>query len=261
MPDPSNDRLFRYLSLATSERQQWARNIFAKHELFFPSPKTFNDPFDCKVPALEALPKRQREEFIGNFVRLNLPTASRSEKRRVGKKLSTKSAFAKTTESLQSNVDASGVLCLSECHDDILIWSHYADSHRGICLEFKATNTALFGEAQRVEYAETYTNFPLLGRDTEQIQRVLLTKSSHWKYEKEWRTIRRSQIVNGLPQYIGSRLCSFSPGDLRGVIFGCQCSRETMSMVRAWIAEGDCECSCYRARQKIREYGLEIIPM
>ena len=88
------------------------------------------------------------------------------------KKLSTKSAFAKTTESLQSNVDASGVLCLSECHDDILMWSHYGDSHRGICLEFKATNTALFGEAQRVKYAETYTDFPLLGRDTEQIQHV-----------------------------------------------------------------------------------------
>jgi hypothetical protein len=29
-----------------------------------------------------------------------------------------------------------GIYCVSTNYDDVLMWSHYADSHKGICLEF-----------------------------------------------------------------------------------------------------------------------------
>jgi Protein of unknown function (DUF2971) len=260
--DPPNDRLYRYMSLQTPDREGWARDIFVKHELYFPSPTSFNDPFDCKVPPLDSLPKGQRKQYVDELIRRKITgRLPRHEKRAAKRRLSTRKTFAEVTLHLQTNIDACGVLCLSERYDDILMWSHYADSHRGICLEFEATaNTPLFGEAQPVEYAETYTDFPLLGGGFEQVDRAMLTKSSHWKYEGEWRIIRRSQI-NGVPAGPSVRRSQFSAKYLRGVIFGCQCSSETESRVTSWIAEGGCQMTRYKARVKRKEYGLDITPL
>src|SRR5262249_53331053 len=50
-----------------------------------------------------------------------------------------------------------GVLCLSECPDDILLWSHYADSHRGLCLEFDVAGySEVFPRLHAVKYQDEY---------------------------------------------------------------------------------------------------------
>lgn len=257
--DPRNDRLFRYLSLQIPERDCWARDVFIKHEFYFPSPTNFNDPFDCKVPHLDSLPEKQRKHFVEEFVRRRLGSISRHERRTATKNLSDKQTFIDLTSTIQKNMDGCSLLCSSEQNDDILMWSHYADSHRGICLEFEATtNTPLFGEAQPVEYVETYTDFPLLSDGLEQVSRTMLTKSSHWKYERAWRILRRVRFNEVLPERL--RYVGFSSKYLRGVIFGCQCSADTESKVTSWIKEEGCEVTCYRARRKSKEFGLEIVP-
>ena len=45
-------------------------------------------------------------------------------------------------------LNLAGALALSETDNHVLMWSHYADSHSGICLKFKASDsTPFFGEA------------------------------------------------------------------------------------------------------------------
>jgi hypothetical protein len=34
------------------------------------------------------------------------------------------------------DVDRAGVACFSALPDDLLMWAHYADKHRGVCLKF-----------------------------------------------------------------------------------------------------------------------------
>jgi hypothetical protein len=270
---PPNDRLFRYFPLNTSERETWVRDIFINHELYFASPTSFNDPFDGKLPPLETLSKDARRHFIekfvrermipasrNKFVRERMIPASRNERRILKRELSSREVFAEAGRRFQEIVDATGLLCMAERNDDILMWSHYADSHKGICLEFEATsNTQLFCEAVPVKYADTYTAFPLLGGGREWVNRVLLTKSSHWKYEKEWRITRHGIVIGGVSLVTRNvRLNRFSPNALRGVIFGCQCSADTVKKVTSWIHEGGCQVTRYHARRKLREYGLEI---
>jgi hypothetical protein len=83
MVDPPNGKLFRYLAL-TTERRQWVKDIFVKRELYLPYPTTFNDPFDCKVPPLEALPTKVRERFAAQWVQreLNPSHAMRDERQK-----------------------------------------------------------------------------------------------------------------------------------------------------------------------------------
>jgi hypothetical protein len=86
-----------------------------------------------------------------------------------------------------------GVLCFSEDKADVLLWAHYADRHKGICLGFDVPESE--GKFEPVEYVAERFPFP----EPEQLERQLLdqnpvftrtllfTKSEAWKYEKEWR--------------------------------------------------------------------------
>jgi hypothetical protein len=86
-----------------------------------------------------------------------------------------------------------GVLCLTEKRDNLLMWSHYADSHKGFCIKFdtshnffnkKRTEQDEFYHLRKVEYFENRPNktmSEMSGVD------LLLHKSDVWSYEKEWR--------------------------------------------------------------------------
>lgn len=78
--------------------------------------------------------------------------------------------------------------CLSECNDSILMWSHYADNHRGICIEYDLTNSI-----HQKLYPVIYTHLPIDCSNLEDPDLAwlvsILDKYDIWKYEKEWRIV------------------------------------------------------------------------
>lgn len=79
--------------------------------------------------------------------------------------------------------------CFSETYDNILMWSHYADQHRGCCIAFKSNHLKVppFAEIQPVEYVDER---PRLWDDDIQSQLDLpFKKNSMWSYEREWRLV------------------------------------------------------------------------
>jgi len=75
-----------------------------------------------------------------------------------------------------------GLLCFSAGWENPLLWSHYADRHRGMCLAFDVSDEY----ARKVEYVETRTTLTLPFTE-ETMQRLLFTKFCGWSYEEEWR--------------------------------------------------------------------------
>jgi hypothetical protein len=85
---------------------------------------------------------------------------------------------------------AIGVLCFSRTWHDPVLWSHYADKHRGLCLGFDIPDEW----AKQVKYRWTR-----LGPEPENYQprndkdtfgyKLLTTKFRHWEYEDEVRLI------------------------------------------------------------------------
>ena len=67
-------------------------------------------------------------------------------------------SLAVLSRSVQDVIAQRRIYCLTPIPNNILMWSHYADNHKGICLEFD-TSIRLFGTAREVDYRETY---PLL---------------------------------------------------------------------------------------------------
>lgn len=80
------------------------------------------------------------------------------------------------------------VYCLGPDPKNLLMWSHYADSHRGICLEFSLSNK-IFCAALKCEYSSTFPIMTLHDDSDDAALLSLLAKSDVWSYEKEYRLI------------------------------------------------------------------------
>jgi len=75
-----------------------------------------------------------------------------------------------------------GLLCFSASWRDPVIWAHYSDKHKGICLGFDIPD----GAARRVEYVTKRLPFPTPPKSAD-LQIMLWTKFAHWQYEEEIR--------------------------------------------------------------------------
>lgn len=112
-----------------------------------------------------------------------------------------------------------GVFSLAERANCPLMWSHYGDQHRGLCLGYSVPEAANSG-VHKIRYGgsrvvEASAVSAMLGGDgdarREVDDAVLLRKAKPWAYEREWRLI-------------GSRGEQDSPLELEEVVFGTRCS-------------------------------------
>jgi hypothetical protein len=87
------------------------------------------------------------------------------------------------------------VTCFSERNDSILMWSHYADQHQGICLQYNFTDCEEIRYLiQPAYYSETVFQLSTM-EDLNATSHIMssLHKAKDWAYEKEWR-------LTGLPK-------------------------------------------------------------
>jgi DUF2971 family protein len=77
-----------------------------------------------------------------------------------------------------------GLLCLSVTWHDPVMWAHYADKHRGVCLGFEIPRDRDLW--RRVSYRVGRLPFPAAHSATD-IEAMLFTKYSNWEYEQEIR--------------------------------------------------------------------------
>jgi hypothetical protein len=140
-----------------------------------------------------------------------------------------------------------GVLSLSQKHDDILMWAHYAQNNKGFVIEFDGNHKffnqpmddhSLSGCLHRVVYSEDRPN-----RDSMldmSPSDIFLLKSEKWRYEEEWRMLQRLEngkrlekdgkaILDdeGQPIY----LFPVPPSCIIGVIFGSRVSQKNRGKI------------------------------
>ncbi len=224
--------IYKYLVCPDGDRRMdWVRQILVEHKFFFASRLLFNDPFDCGIPDLAQIPGTFLKKFVEEFVDRKFSSASEAEKNHMIEKLMSVNTLENIRNGLQSEVDKAGIVCFSKVRDDILMWSHYADKHKGLCLEFDgSSNCIFFGEAQPVEY-EDYTPIPLREDSNRQVTRAILTKSKHWSYEREYRIFR--------PGIAGHKL-NYPVELLTGIIFGCMMPEKIRETIKQWATQGGC---------------------
>lgn len=250
--------LYKYMSVET------ARIVLSTGKLRFQSPLRYNDPLDSQWdvfwplftpeaikyeqdlteqvirnpsswPAdadtrstdlmnqqrarINALPREQREKAIADFIQ-NISDRPMNFK-----------SLARRFQDIRRRMR---VLCLCGNVDSILMWSHYADQHRGIVLGFDsaAFEKGLKRPLEPVVYRDGPPQLidpyawiraivcgspqPELttGRDREWV----LTKHSSWTYEREWRF-----VLGAKPETLGDyEDFAFPRASLMELVAGCR---------------------------------------
>lgn len=258
MDEITPSKFYKYRSMSGSSAK-WVEQTICDNEIYFAPATSFNDPFDLRpVFSLTESRRVQLKEYERLLQKFE-PHLSRSERREsarqtVSSALSKENIEKTVTRIQQTHTDhitkEVGILCVSTKRDDILMWSHYADSHRGICLEFDG-NFAFMAHAQKVKYSsERQPINPYKDSPDEMLQKALLTKSIHWSYEAEWRLIR----------YIGRGpgAVKFRPPNLTGVIIGAQAKAATVQSIGTWVRKSESPITIYRATANKTHFSLDI---
>jgi tetratricopeptide (TPR) repeat protein len=81
------------------------------------------------------------------------------------------------------------VLSLSQEENNTLMWSHYADSHKGICIGYQFTSLPSFIGWDFVNYIPESYDYNRAGKSKGLISAGFYSKHENWKYEKEVRLV------------------------------------------------------------------------
>ena len=130
--------------------------------------------------------------------------------------------------------DLAKMTCFTEDNDIELMWSHYADSHKGVCVEYdikrlkddpyclvKHLYPIVYGDERKIwfDYAKLVDSHISLKEsirgnyyydgilEMDDLLPMFVTKSSSWEKEKEWRivfTLKQMYDVNDPKLYDGN---------------------------------------------------------
>jgi hypothetical protein len=157
-------------------------------------------------------------------------------------------------QSTELNNDGSlRCFCLTENDMNTLMWAHYGDSYKGCMLGFQHIDelSTPFAEAEKVRYSDdtpiigSAVDFYLYGptrvQNKETRLAIYCTKSEDWKYEKEWRVIYKTPVVDDKP-YSDFK---FYPLELESITFGLKTDAEEKTQILTLVASNYPHCEIY----------------
>ena len=187
----SSLRFFKYYPI-----NDYTFGVIKTGKVWMSDPINFNDPYDCAL-SLDMKSYHKRNSDFHSIVR-----DVRMEKRKRSEIPMNKPpipgwAMNVANNEFKEEQSKYGVCCFSETNVSMLMWSHYADNHKGVCIEFEFPKDSLEkSEIDKVNYCNEFPKYSFddyRGKSKEEVQnkiRELITiKAKDWEYEKEWRLI------------------------------------------------------------------------
>lgn len=222
------------------------------------NPNNLNDPWDCK-PVFDphALDDPQVLEREMAWRDPHPAKHLLEEKMRADPNFRVEFMIG-ATPPMQAMLAERRIYCLTPKPANVLMWSHYADNHRGICLEFGAADNSLFRTAAQVVYREEYPKWVPCDIYEKQglVMELILTKSRDWAYEEEYRlvSVQTSELTNF--QHLHGDFFRLPKGALKAVIMGCEADHKNIG---AFIKEHTPDLQISKAVRTPNRYALDIV--
>jgi hypothetical protein len=220
----------------------YSRHNLKTDTVWLCSPDAYNDPYDCiakllEGPVIAALETRLVDEFVSSYKVQDGITADQIEKAKQSSKpleyiayLISRSNPATGNPSQMAEFCANFALphlvgdmlstirlwrevtrvsSFSAVKDSLLMWGHYADKHRGFCVEYDLRGLGAEHPFRKFLYPVIYSNelydltrwaVKLAGPDRLEFNPEgpllgVLHKFDGWKYEEEWRVVSVTPMV------------------------------------------------------------------
>lgn len=160
-----------------------------------------------------------------------------------------------------------GAVSLSEICNHELMWSHYAEEHKGYVVGFDSSHPFFNqkrspdDELRHIRKIEYRDKPPVINLTKTNASELFFVKSLNWEYEAEWRMILplsdSVEVIDKKPYAI--HLVKFPPTAVKRIILGARISDENVSIVRSVVAEREfSHIEIYRAQLDSSSYGILI---
>jgi hypothetical protein len=198
-----NRPLYKYLSTSPGVSPSWKERLrqLLDGSAYYPSPRDFNDPFDCLpyviLPATQEEFEAKKNILIERVAQASEPYDLETRIRILRESLEGR-GLDEISNLIRISMDGTasrlGIFCLAETIDSVLMWSHYASNHRGLAVQFDLSRQWRGGLMPmfKVNYQSVR---PVLGEFFDglvptAIADAMAIKADFWRYEQEWRSIR-----------------------------------------------------------------------
>lgn len=163
-------------------------------------------------------------------------------------------------KALHSSIsERKGLTCFTDNWVSPVMWAHYADKHKGVCLGFDIPHEPPNELVHPVSYSIDRLKLvldsarPLMGLDQDIYRTVVYTKSSEWAYEREWRAIANLRIADPVTGY---HYVDFGPDlQLREVILGAR-NETPVGQVAKLIKFNEASVTVLKARPAFHEFAM-----
>lgn len=179
-------RVFKYRGGGEDIQRRDIRSV-ARNQIYAARLDTLNDLFEARV------------EIDGESFRVARLLSSLSFGTYGKKAARAESTFIQALTEFASNTKKFGVYSLGTSATDELLWAHYADSHRGFCLEFELDELLTYTLENQATFRVQYQNeVPVVSLSDFSnldnpngplLKKFIGTKSKRWEYEAEVRVV------------------------------------------------------------------------
>ena len=237
----SNYQYFKFRSV-----NKYLLDSLIKSTLYFAHPRQLNDPFDCNLDIRKSI--RSALPFLAN------ERAAKLEN------LLKKDSFFRNIQAKISNV---GVCSFSLTMKQPLLWSNYANNHKGLCIlydippDFLDDKKEIIGVSKVSYEPNALTNwfvnideklFNVPSEFVIELAKLVLTaKAPSWGYEEEARIIRPNSGPFKIPREFIKQIC-----------FGLETPAEDKELIRLITDGFDNQVAFCEMVRTNTDFGIDV---
>jgi Protein of unknown function (DUF2971) len=297
-------RFFKYCDI------DGARYILRDGTLKFSVASKFNDPFDASIQTLfaydpiEKLAELQLEQInillsdedfppfssgknqqLVSWLRANLSTKTQAEKDDLKKAFLAESADSiwnlehlrqvevETLDQVKKLFSSDAIFCASLTNDNHLLWSHYAQDHSGVALEFapsvekdsilRLMTPVTYSDERPILYKSPkdflFKSMFIEVRDIIQefTQSIMFTKDTRWLYEQEVRVY----IAMYVPENKTYSLQNYHSEELKAIYLGCRTEPSSEKAMVKFAHSQNNNVNVFKMKMGKANYNLTPIRM
>lgn len=296
--------LFKYVS------RDGARKIVENCSLRFARPSEMNDPFDLLIDDLynNGLEEIQRRSIARLFAKIesnpeqfaSVVGADCAEVRAAAERLKlmppeTRVAFIAAMSAIDLDKEDqelallrtkmepqlhgviaqfknAGIFCATRNSNNLLMWAHYAEQHRGAVLGFRPDldRDSFLRVYEPVRYSDNRPSFygpfeeamsnnaPFTQQMVTAVRNALVySKSTHWAYEEEVRIF----IPNGVREGDSATFLNFYPSELCELYLGCRMDAQSRNELISLVIAMNPDVALFDMQPDRFSYELSYIPV
>lgn len=233
-------------------------DILTRNRIYYSDPRNFNDPFefDRVIERLTdtdraAIARRIAEEAMSDKAsKAYLPECGAS---RLAARLLAAMDQIEVNQNYSctdSLIHRCGYISLCDSNDNVLMWSHYADSHRGLCLRFVCRKDPFYeengsGRTGAIAYGDTIDAIEAHSSTDAALHRIF-RKAACWQYEHEYRVYRLPSSMKADDAHGNA---PFNSELVDEIYFGLRTPDADIKRVLAIVAKAKHHIKVYRAQK------------